>query len=505
MHDLPLRAEHDLPLRAEHDLPLRAEHDLPLRAEHDSFDRCYRAVRSRDARFDGRFVTAVRTTGIYCRPSCPAQTPKPENVRFFPQAAAAAAAGFRACKRCRPDAAPGSREWDVRADLAARALRGIAAGVVDTDGVPGLAERLAVSERHLHRVLVAEVGVGPLALARTRRAQTARMLIEHTGLPLSTVAFSAGFASIRQFNDVMRAEFGCSPRDLRRRTAPGGEATGTLTLRLQHRSPYAAGPLLRWLGDRAVKGVEEVDGTTYRRVVGGSVIEVEPRPGAGHVVARIDVDDVATVATIVARCRRLFDLDADPAAVDETLGADPLLASAVARHPGIRVAGTPDGFELAVRAVVGQQVSVAGARTLLGRLVERYGKPLTAPRGSLTHAFPTADAIADADLDGLGMTGARCRTLRALARETASGRLALDPLADREETRQRLSAVPGIGPWTVEYVAMRALGDPDAFPATDLVLRRRLGDDGVRRAEPWRPWRAYAAMHLWNSAAEERP
>src|SRR3954447_17677397 len=255
---------------------LIAVHDFPLRAGHDDFDTCYRAVSSRDARFDGRFVTAVRTTGIYCRPSCPAQTPKPENVRFYPHPAAAAAARFRACKRCRPDAAPGTRDWDVRADLAARALRGIESGVVDDEGVPGLARRLAVSERHLHRVLVAEIGVGPLALARTRRAQTARMLIEHTQLSLSTVAFSAGFASIRQFNDVMRAEFGCPPGQLRRAPVKAGEAEGTLTLRLQHRRPYAAEPLLGWLAARAVAGVEEIELGVYRRVIAGRVVELAP-------------------------------------------------------------------------------------------------------------------------------------------------------------------------------------------------------------------------------------
>jgi AraC family transcriptional regulator of adaptative response / DNA-3-methyladenine glycosylase II len=470
---------------------------------HENFNDCYRAVQGRDRRFDGRFVTAVRTTGIYCRPSCPAQTPKRQNIRFYPRPAAAAAAGFRACKRCRPDAAPGSREWDVRADLAARALRGIESGVVDDDGVPGLARRLAVSERHLHRVLVTEIGVGPLALARTRRAQTARMLIEHTDLSLATVAFSAGFASVRQFNDVMRDEFGCPPGELRRSKKPPGEAVGTLTVRLQHRSPYAAAPLLEWLAARAIEGVEEVDETGYRRVMGSGVVELRPQPDAGHVVARLDVDDVTAVAAVVARCRRLFDLDADPVAVDETLGGDPLLAPSVAAWPGLRVPGAVDGFELAVRAVLGQQVSVRAARTFAGRLVQQCGTPLATSRGTLTHAFPTADAVAHADLRGVGLTGSRERTLRALATEVAAGRLVLDPLADRDETRGRLLALPGVGPWTVEYVAMRALGDPDAFPDTDLVLRRALGRRGPAETDAWRPWRAYAAMHLWHRTTEE--
>jgi AraC family transcriptional regulator of adaptative response / DNA-3-methyladenine glycosylase II len=469
---------------------------------HEDADRCYRAVRSRDARFDGRFVTAVRTTGIYCRPSCPAQTPKRENVLFFPHAAAAAAAGFRACKRCRPDAAPGSREWDVRGDLAARALRGIQSGVVDTEGVPGLARRLAVSERHLHRILVAEIGVGPLRLARTRRAQTARMLVEHTDLPLSTVAFSAGFASIRQFNEVMAAEFGCPPSQLRRRPVGAGESTGTLTLRLPMRLPFAAAPLFAFLGTRAVPGVEELTATGYRRVIDQSVVELEAAPAedAAYVVARIDVDDVRRVASVVARCRRLLDLDADPHAVDEALRVDPLLRDAVETTPGIRVPGAVDGFELGVRAILGQQVSVAAARTLAGRLVERCGKPLTVARGALTHAFPDAASVADADLDGLGLTGARVRTLRALARAVADDGLVIDPIADRDDVRRRLLALPGVGPWTADYIAMRALGDPDAFPATDLVIARALGAGGAVRAEQWRPWRAYAAMHLWRGS-----
>jgi AraC family transcriptional regulator, regulatory protein of adaptative response / DNA-3-methyladenine glycosylase II len=354
----------------------------------------------------------------------------------------------------------------------------------------------------LHRILVAEIGVGPLALAHTRRAQTARMLIEHTELSLSTIAFSAGFASIRQFNDVMRAEFGCPPSELRRAPIARGESVGALTLRLQHRSPYAAEPLLGWLAGRAIAGVEECEPGVYRRVIGAGVVELRPVPEAGHVVARIDVDDLTNIATLVARCRRAFDLDADPVAVDETLGSDPLLAESVRRRPGIRVPGAVDGFELAVRAVLGQQVSVRAARTFAARLVERCGKPLDAARGTLTHAFPTADAVAGVELDGLGLTGGRVHTLGALATEVAAGRLMLEPLADRDETRARLAELPGIGPWTVEYIAMRALGDPDAFPATDLVLKRALAGAGTERTEAWRPWRAYAAMHLWNSTTD---
>jgi AraC family transcriptional regulator of adaptative response / DNA-3-methyladenine glycosylase II len=471
---------------------------------HEDFDVCYRAMRGRDRRFDGRFVVAVRTTGIYCRPSCPAQTPKAENVGFYPRPAAAAAAGYRACKRCRPDVAPGTRQWDIRGDLAARALRAIESGAIDTEGVPGLARRLSVSERHLHRVLVTEVGAGPLALARTRRAQAARTLVEHTTLPLTDVAFTSGFSSIRQFNDVMRAEFGCPPSALRRPArADRVDGVGTLTLRLQHRAPFCATELLGWFAARSIAGVEVVTDTTYVRSVGTAVVELRPDPDHGHVLATLHVDDLGTVADLVARCRRLLDLDADPTAVADVLTADPVLRRAVRRRPGLRVPGTVDGFELAVRAVLGQRVSVAAARVFAGRLVAMTGVPLPAPIDDVTHAFPTAAAVAEADLAGVGVTKARAATLRALAQEVATGRLALDPTADRDEVRAALLALPGIGSWTADYVAMRALGDPDAFPDGDLVLRRMLAAHPEADPQRWRPWRAYAAMHLWQISTEE--
>ena len=461
---------------------------------HTDHETCYRAVSSRDARFDGRFVTAVRTTGIYCRPSCPAQTPKRENVTFYPCAAAAVAAGYRACKRCRPEAAPGSREWDVRGDLAARALRAIAAGVADGDGgVPALARSLHVSERHLHRVLVAEVGAGPLALARTRRAQTARLLVDATSLALSTIAFTAGFSSIRQFNATMREQFGMSPSELRRRRGPEIAGAGALTLRLAVRQPFAADALLGWLRLHLVPGVEEVAGSSYRRVLPtGSVVTLDIT--AEGVTASLRVDDLRRLTDTVARCRRMVDADADPEAVDAVLSRDRMLAPLLARRPGLRVPGAADGFELLVRTVLAQQVSVSAAHTFAGRLVEAYGKPLDAQDGSLVARFPDATALADASYDGIGLTTSRVRTLRAVAGAVASGDLALDPAADRDDTRGRLLDLPGIGPWTVEYVAMRALADPDAFPASDLVLRRR-----TSAVDPnaWQPWRAYAAMHLW--------
>jgi AraC family transcriptional regulator of adaptative response / DNA-3-methyladenine glycosylase II len=461
---------------------------------HEDHDRCYRAVASRDSRFDGRFVTAVTTTGIYCRPSCPAQTPKRENVRFYPGATAAVAAGFRACRRCRPEAAPGSRDWDLRADLAARALRAIAAGAVDHEGgVPALAGSLHVSERHLHRVLVAEVGAGPLALARTRRAQTARLLLDATDLAMSQIAFASGFASIRQFNDTIREHFGAAPRELRRHPRRDLAGTGELTLRLAHRAPYAAADLLAWQRLHLVTGVEEVTGETYRRVLpSGAVVSLTTGPQATQLSIR--VDDIRTLTDTVTRCRRLLDADADPLAVDAALSEDPTLAPLVAARPGLRVPGVVDGFELAVRTVLAQQVSLKAAHTFAARLVEAYGKPLDTPDGGLTACFPTAETLAEASYDGIGITGSRITTLRALATAHAGGELPLDGSADRDEARARLLALPGIGPWTVEYVAMRGLSDPDAFPASDLVLRRRIA--GVD-PERWRPWRAYAAMHLW--------
>ena len=471
----------------------------------------HRAVDSRDPRFDGRVFLGVTSTGIYCRPSCPARRPKRDNRRFYRTPGAAVAAGFRACRLCRPDALPGSREWDHRGDLAGRALRLIAAGAVDEQGVAGLARRLAVSERHLHRTLVTEVGAGPLSLARTRRAQTARLLIDQTPLPMVDVAFAAGFASLRQFNDVMRAEFGCPPSQLRRRSDPEAAARapgGGLVLRLVHREPFAAGPLLGFLAARAIPGVEVGDGGGLRRVVatpgGAAVVSVQPMPGAGHVLAEVRLPRLSDLAGVVAGLRRLLDLDAEPDAVDAVLGAEPALVGLVAARPGLRVPGSVDGFELAVRAVLGQQVSVAGARTLAGRLVAAFGEPLSEPEDGLTAAFPVAEALADADLGSVGLTGARQRALRELSAAVAAGELRLDAGADRAETRARLLDVPGVGPWTVEYVAMRALADPDAWPATDLVLRREVQRHGLQ-PDRLRPWRSYVALHLWAGAADPVP
>jgi AraC family transcriptional regulator of adaptative response / DNA-3-methyladenine glycosylase II len=470
-------------------------------------DRRYRAVESRDARFDGWFFTAVTSTGVYCRPSCPATTPKRENVRFYPSAAAAQQAGFRACLRCRPDAAPGSPEWNARADVVARAMRLIADGVVDRDGVGGLAARVGYSQRQLHRLLVAEVGTGALALARAQRAQTARLLVETTDLPVATVAFAAGFTSVRACNDTFRHVFATSPGELRRRArrrtgAP--PAPGTVTLRLAHRRPMAAGALLDFLAARAVPGVEGLVGADYHRSLrlphGEGVVGISA-DGEG-LRATLRLGDLRDLTAAVNRCRRLCDLDADPVAVDATLAEDPLLAPLVLAVPGRRVPGTVDGWELAVRAVIGQQVSVAGARTVAGRLVAAAGSPLAAPDGPVTHLFPTPEQVLAAGDADLPMPAARRRALRALAAAAGSGDLTVDPGADPAEVRRALTSLPGIGPWTAAYVALRALGDPDAFLETDLGVRRaiaRMGGAGdvTRAAERWRPWRAYATVHLW--------
>jgi AraC family transcriptional regulator of adaptative response / DNA-3-methyladenine glycosylase II len=470
-------------------------------------ERCYRAVAGRDARFDGWFFTAVHTTGIYCRPSCPARTPLIGNVSFFTTAAAAQGAGFRACRRCRPDAVPGSPEWDVRADVVARAMRLIADGEVERAGVPGLAARLGYSERQLHRLLVGELGVGPLALARAQRAQTARLLIETTDLPMADIAFAAGFASIRQFNDTVREVFASTPTGLRgRRHAIGSGSPGRLTLRLAARAPYAAGEVLLFLGAHAVPGLEEWDGTTFSRVLdlphGPAVVRLSPTPdGGAAVTAHLHLSRLRDLGTAVTRCRRMLDLDADPAAVDAVLGADPALAPLVAAAPGRRVPASPDADEQAIRAVLGQQVSVAGARTLTARLVTLAGAPLPEPVGTLTHAFPRPAALAEVDLSTVGLTGTRRRTVASLATALAAGEIRLDPGADREEARRALLAVPGIGPWTAALVGLRGLADPDVWLPGDLALRRSLvtlGSSDVDAATRWRPWRSYAVLHLWS-------
>ncbi|MEU4237912.1 AlkA N-terminal domain-containing protein [Actinoplanes sp. NPDC026619] len=466
------------------------------------FERCYRAVDSRDQRFDGWFYTAVTSTGIYCRPSCPAMTPKRANVTFFPSAAAAQRAGFRACKRCRPDAAPGSPEWDMRADLVGRAMRLIGDGVVDREGVPGLATRLGYTERHLNRMLTAELGAGPLALARAQRAQTARILIETTDLGLADIAFAAGFGSVRQFNDTIQEVYAQAPSQLRERRPVARTEAGTINLRLAYRSPLHIPALLDFLEVRALPGVEERSGDTYRRGLNlphGSAT-VALTPADRWVSATLRLGDVRDLAPAVARCRRLFDLDADPDAVDATLGADVALSAAIAAEPGVRVPRAVDGFEMAVRAVVGQQVSVAGARTTLIRMLKAAGPDLV--------GFPAAAVVAELPDSAFGMPASRRQTVRQLAEAVAAGKIDLEPGADREESVARLMELPGIGAWTAGYVAMRAIGDPDVFLPTDLAVRRGAAALGLpsapkaleKHAERWRPWRSYALIRLWRAS-----
>ncbi|MGX6602413.1 AlkA N-terminal domain-containing protein [Micromonosporaceae bacterium Da 78-11] len=472
------------------------------------FERCYRAVDSRDQRFDGWFYTAVSSTGIYCRPSCPAMTPKRANVSFHPSAAAAQRAGYRACKRCRPDAAPGSPEWDVRADLVGRAMRLIGDGVVDREGVPGLASRLGYTERHLNRLLTAELGAGPLALARAQRAQTARILIETTDLGLAEIAFASGFGSVRQFNDTIQEVYAQAPGQLRDRRPVARSEAGSINLRLAYRSPLHAAALLDFLELRALPGIEERVGDTYRRGLslphGNATVALSPADR--WVAATLRLDDVRDLAPAVARCRRLFDLDADPDAVDATLAADPALGAMVDAEPGVRVPRAVDGFEMAVRAVVGQQVSVAGARTTLTRLI-RHAGAFDGARPDLV-GFPAASVVAELPDPAFGMPVARRETIRALAGAVADGKIDLEPGADREESVARLMELPGIGAWTAGYVAMRAVGDPDVLLSTDLAARRGAAALGLpdsptalaAHAERWRPWRSYALIRLWRAA-----
>lgn len=469
-------------------------------------DQCYLACQSRDQRFDGWFVTAVRTTGIYCRPSCPAITPQRKNVEFFRAAATAQAHGYRACKRCRPDASPGSPEWNSRADVVGRAMRLIADGLVDREGVGALADRLGYSERHVHRLLVAEVGSGPLALARAQRAQTARILIETTALPITEVAFASGFQSVRQFNDTVREVYAGSPTQLRQAKAPTA-TDGPLTVRLACREPFEGDALFRFLGARAVPGVESLDGGTYRRSLrlahGCGVVSVTI--AGASVACALVLDDVADVQAAVQRTRRLLDLDCDPALIREHLAADPLLEPLVEKRPGLRAPGHPDGTELLVRAVLGQQVSVAGARTLAARLVASHGEQLSNPVGDVTHAFPSAATIAGMSPAEFAMPRARGAALIEACSQVADGSITLDAGSDRLEAMRALQGLSGIGPWTAGYVAMRALGDPDVFLPTDLGVRHALADLGVdstpraaeKLADSWRPWRSYALHQLW--------
>ena len=480
---------------------------------HLDSEACYRAVRSRDRRFDGVFYTAVRTTGIYCRPSCPARTPAPANVTFHATAASAHAAGYRACKRCLPDATPGSPEWDLAADVAGRAMRLIADGVVDREGVDGLARRVGYTPRHLGRLLTQELGAAPLALARARRAQSARVLIETTDLPLTDVAFAAGFSSVRQFNETLREIYAASPGELRGRRVTTS-ARGTVTVRLPVRTPFAGRRLLDFLAFHLVPGVEVAGPGWYARTLdlphGPGSVRVRladiTTGGVGAATAEFWLDDLRDTAAATERVRRLLDADCDPGAVDGHLSDDPVLGELARRTPGLRVPGQVDGDETAVRTVIGQQVSVLGARTVAGRMVADHGRRVETPVPGLTHLFPDAATLAALDPASLPMPRARGRALVGLATALAEGRVVLDRGADRDDARGALLALPGIGPWTADYVAMRALGHPDVFLPTDLAVRRVLqGLGGDPDPERWRPWRSYALLHLWNTLVPDNP
>lgn len=476
---------------------------------HEDVERCVRAVRSKDARFDGWFFTAVLTTGIYCRPSCPAVPPRRENMRFYPSAAAAQQAGFRACKRCRPDASPGSPEWNERADLVARAMRLIADGVIDRDGVPGLATRLGYSTRQIERQLRAELGAGPLALARAQRAQTARLLIETTALPMSDIAFAAGFTSIRTFNDTVREVFALSPTELRGRLTRGHppKASGALTLRLPFRTPLTPSNLFGHLAATAVPGMEEWRDGAYRRTLrlphGSAIVTLRPHPD--HIDCKLSLADLRDLSIAISRCRRLLDLDADPVAVDDLLRTDPTLAPHVNKNPGRRVPRTVDPEEFAIRAVIGQQVSTAAARTHTARLLLAHGQQIDDPAGGLTHLFPEPGTLAETDPATLAFPTTRRATITTLAEALATGNIDLGAGSDWQHARRQLRALPGVGPWTVEVVAMRGLGDPDAFTSGDLGVRAAARHLGLpvtpaaltRHAAAWRPWRAYAVQYLW--------
>ncbi len=522
------------------DVPVADPPSRPLDHEH-----CYRIASSRDGRFDGTFVVAVTTTGIYCRPSCPAVTPRRSNVRFYLTPAAAQGDGFRACKRCRPDAAPGSPEWDIRADAVARAVRLIGDGMVGREGVGGLARRVGYSPRHLTRLLNAELGTGPLRLAMAYRTQTARALLEGTDLPVTEVAWASGFNSIRQFNDVIRRVYAQTPGELRRRSAPapgpdpapgamagpgpgrpGGPGPAVVHARLAYRPPLDAAALLGFLGARAVPGVESYDGSAYTTALrlpgglGSASISVPTRAGTSPTPwldCELRLDDIADYATAVARLRRLLDLDADPEAVRASLSGDPVLAPLVAASPGRRMPGTHDAHELALRAVVGQQVSLAAARAAGGRLADRFGEPLRWPHAGVVRAFPTARALAGADPEDLPLPRTRATSLVRLATAMAQGELELHPGVDRQAAHDALLSRPGIGPWTAAYIRMRALGDPDVMPPGDAAVRRALTAAGTPPPGPdrspparaadrrWSPWRSYATAHLWAAAARPGP
>lgn len=473
---------------------------------------CYRALATRDARFDGRLFIAVTSTGIYCRPICPTRTPKRENLVFYPSAAAAQEAGFRPCLRCRPESAPDIGVWRGTSNTVSRALALIEKGGLDGADVEALAERLGVGERQLRRLFRRHLGASPIAVAQTRRVLLAKHLIHETRLPMSEVALAAGFGSIRRFNETFQQLFGRPPSTLRRGTGAASPGpAGEVAILLPYRPPYDWPAMLAFLRARAIPGVEVVARDGYARTieVAGAHGTVAVRPATGNALrATIQFPQLSALPTIVARLRRVFDLIADPEVIGAHLSEDPRLAPLVAARPGLRVAGAWDGFELAVRALLGQQITVAGAATLAGRLVAAYGKPLAGGVEGLSHVFPGPERLADADLSSLGLTRARAAALGSLARAVVADPQIFGPRQSLDAAVLKLRALPGIGEWTAQYIAMREMREPDAFPAADLGLMRAMADRKGRRpspgallarAERWRPWRAYAAQHLWAS------
>ncbi len=475
---------------------------------------CEQARLSRDARFDGLFFTAVSSTGIYCRPVCPAPPPKPQNVTYYASASAAEAAGFRPCLRCRPELAPGDGAWQRGDDVVARALKLIDAGALTDQPLATLAARVDVGERQLRRLFADRLGTSPIGVHATRRLLFAKQLLTETHLTVTDVAMAAGFGSLRRFNTVFKDSYRMAPRDLRKRE-PRETAGQTLVLRLGYRPPYDFTAMLDFLRGRALPGVESVDGESYARVVGPATapgwLRVSAWPKAEHAL-RLELRNIAPTGMlgVVERLRRMFDLDADPQAIATALRGDPRLHPLLRKRPGLRIPSGWDGFEIAIRAVIGQQVSVAAARTLTTRLAQAFGEPITGPLHSEmhTHLFPVAQALADADLTAIGLTRARAATVRTVAQAVLDGRVDFDTSTTLEQFVQRWTALPGIGPWTANYLALRGLGHPDAFPAEDLVLQKALPNDGTRltarqllqHAQAWRPWRGYAVLHLWKDS-----
>jgi len=476
---------------------------------------CWRAFRGRDRRFDGRFFLGVTSTGIYCRPGCPAKLPARQNVRFYASPAAAESAGFRACLRCRPDSAPGSAAWHGTSATVTRALRLIDDGALTHGSLERLAARLGVTSRWLRHLFADQVGASPLEVARSRRAHFARKLLAETPLPVERVALAAGFGGTRRLRDAMQTTFHRSPVALRGR--PGArpaasDADGALALRLPARPPFDPRPTLAFLAARALPGVEQVSESSYRRTIAlssGEPAAIELRAaGPAGITLLLPAAAAAELPRLVARATRAFDLEADVRDIAAHLSTDPRLRIALGRRH-VRVPGSFDPFETGVRALVGQQVSVAAARTLLGRIVAAHGAPLEQPVGVLTHLFPSPAALAGAALERLGITGTRARALRSFATAVADGTLDLGSFASLDDAVARLTELPGIGDWTAHYLALRALAEPDAFPAGDLHVRRALATHGrvpterqvLARAESWRPWRAYAVIALWTEGS----